>query len=207
MNPGSGKVCTGGWSPVRYAILILFLCGTLSSGLGAESIAQPEDLPVMGDEPTTFDRFYSHATSKNPDLDEYYARRLFGSYETECTAEGVSPVVALSQMIHETDYLLFTGAVQPTQYNFAGLGSTSEEIVGLNFGTMDRGVRAHVQHLKAYGTEAPLAGELVDPRFHYVARGSAPTVMALAGRWAVDPEYGRKILAHAYRLIVPTSVP
>ena len=138
MNPGSGKVCTGGWSPVRCAILILFLCGTLSSGLGAESIAQPEDLPVMGDEPTTFDRFYSHATSKNPDLDEYYARRLFGSYETECTAEGVSPVVALSQMIHETDYLLFTGAVGPTQYNYAGLGSTSEGIAGLNFGTMDR---------------------------------------------------------------------
>ena len=207
MAPGSGKVCTGGWLPVRCAIMILLLSSASFSGLGAESSAQPEDLPVMGDEHTTFDRFYSYATSKNHDLDKYYARRLLGSYETECAAEGVSPVVALSQMIHETDYLLFSGAVQPTQYNYAGLGSTSEGMVGLNFGTMDRGVRAHVQHLKAYGTEAPLAGELVDPRFHYVARGSAPTVMALAGRWAVDPEYGRKILAHAYRLIVPTSVP
>ncbi|MCK4516411.1 MAG: glucosaminidase domain-containing protein, partial [Spirochaetaceae bacterium] len=171
------------------------------------SSAQPEDLPVMGDEHTTFERFYSHATSKNYDLDEYYARRLFESYETECAAEGVSPVVALSQMIHETDYLLFTGAVRATQYNYAGLGSTSEGTPGLNFGTMDRGVRAHVQHLKAYGSEDSLVGELLDPRFRYVARGSAPTIMALAGKWAVDPEYGRKILAHAHRLIVSAGLP
>jgi len=193
--------------PVRYAIMIFLLSSILAFGLGAESSAQPEDLPVMGGERTTFDRFYSHITSKNPDLDEYYARRLFESYETECAAEGVSPVVALSQMIHETDYLLFTGAVRPTQYNYAGLGSTSEGTPGLNFGTMDRGVRAHVQHLKAYGTEDPLVGELLDPRFRYVARGSAPTVMALAGKWAMDPEYGRKILAHAHRLIVSAGLP
>ena len=77
----------------------------------------------------------------------------------------------------------------------------------MNFGTMGRGVRAHVQHLKAYGTEDALVGELVDPRFRYVTRGSAPTVMALAGRWAVDPVYGQKVLAHARRLIVPVGVP
>ena len=192
---------------MRTPFVILLLCGVLAGGLDAETAVHPEDLAVMGGVHTTFERFYSHVRSKNPELDVYYARRLFESYDVECRTEGVSPVVALSQMIHETDYLLFTGAVRPTQYNYAGLGSTSTGVAGLNFGTMDRGVRAHVQHLKAYGTEDPLAGELVDPRFHYVTRGSAPTVMALAGRWAVDPDYGRKVLAHAYRLIVPVAVP
>ena len=192
---------------MRHAILILFLSSVLAGGVRAESATHPEDLPVMGSEHTTFDRFYVHATSKNHNLDEYYARRLFESYTVECATEGVSQVVALSQMIHETDYLLFTGAVRPTQYNYAGLGSTSEGVAGLNFGTMDQGVRAHVQHLTAYGSEAPLVGALADPRFRYVVRGSAPTVMALSGKWAVDPGYGQKILAHAYRLIVPANVP
>lgn len=192
---------------MRYAIMILLFSSAFAWGLGAENAVQVEDLPVMGDERTTFERFYSHATSKNHDLDEYYARRLFESYETECAIEGVSPVVALSQMIHETDYLMFTGSVRPTQYNYAGMGSTSAGTAGLNFGTMDRGVRAHVQHLKAYGTGDPLVGELVDPRFSYVTRGSAPTIMALSGKWAVDPQYGRKVLAHALRLIVPGDIP
>ncbi len=192
---------------MRCGILIFFLSGVIAGALGAESTTHSEDIPVMGGEQTTFERFYSHMTSKNHELDEYYALRLFESYETECATEGVSPIVALSQMIHETDYLLFTGAVRPTQYNYAGLGSTSETTAGLNFGTMDRGVRAHVQHLKAYGTDDPLVGELEDPRFRYVTRGSAPTVTALSGTWAVDPDYGRKILAHVRRLTVPPVVP
>jgi len=83
------------------------------------------------------------------------------------------------------------------------MGSTAVRVAGIHFGTMERGVRAHVQHLKAYGSTDPLVGELVDPRFRYVARGSALTVMALSGRWATDPLYGEKLLAHAQRMTVP----
>jgi hypothetical protein len=192
---------------MREILMCLSFAVISVSGLAVESAILPDDLPVIGNASTTFIRFYSHVMSKNRDLDEYYARRLFESYEAECAAEGVSSVVALSQMIHETNYLLFTGAVGPTQYNYAGIGSTAVGVPGHHFGTMDRGVRAHVQHLKAYGDAQPLAGELVDPRFHYVLRGSAPTVLTLSGRWAVDPEYGPKVLAHANRMIVPSGGP
>jgi Mannosyl-glycoprotein endo-beta-N-acetylglucosaminidase len=192
---------------VRKVLICLFFSTMFASALGAEGSMPREDLPVIGSQSTTFDRFFSHVTSKNEDLDEYYARRLFEAYQVECSREGVSSIVALSQMIHETNYLLFTGAVDATQYNYAGMGSTAVGVPGLNFGTMDRGVRAHVQHLKAYGDALPLAAELVDPRFHYVVRGSAPTVMTLAGRWAVDPDYGPKLLAHISRMIVPYGGP
>ncbi|MDE6588937.1 MAG: hypothetical protein K2K53_01045, partial [Oscillospiraceae bacterium] len=38
------------------------------------------------------------------------------------------------------------------------------------------GIRAQVQHLKAYASIEPLKGECIDPRFKYVARGCAEVV-------------------------------
>ncbi|MFN9361210.1 MAG: cell wall hydrolase, partial [Pseudanabaena sp.] len=41
---------------------------------------------------------------------------------------------------------------------------------------------------------------LVAPRFNFVARGVAPVLHQLTGRWAIDPLYDRKILALIRRL-------
>jgi len=41
---------------------------------------------------------------------------------------------------------------------------------------------------------------VVDPRFNFVARGVAPLVSLLSGRWAADPQYGDKLLAVLKRL-------
>ena len=38
---------------------------------------------------------------------------------------------------------------------------------GLSFPDECTGIRAHVQHLKAYGSSDPLNGDLVDPRYHF----------------------------------------
>jgi len=63
------------------------------------------------------------------------------------------------------------------------------------------GVRAHVQHLKAYGSTAPLVGELVDPRYSYVTpRGKSPGILGLSGTWAADRQYGAKIMEMLERL-------
>ena len=141
-----------------------------------------------------------HITQKNPSVNSIYLSSLYHYYKDECLEEGVSHLVALAQMVHETDYLLFSGAVSPLQYNYAGLGSTSQGVSGLRFRSMQIGIRAHVQHLKAYGSTEPIVQEIVDPRFSYVRRGSAPTVRALVGRWAMDAAYGEKLLAHAANL-------
>ncbi|MFW5744710.1 MAG: glucosaminidase domain-containing protein [Spirochaetota bacterium] len=138
----------------------------------------------------------AHVRRKNPAIDEIYLRTLHRHYLELCRLEGVNMAVAIAQMIHETDYLRFTGSVRAVQYNYAGLGATGGDNPGLSFPDMRTGVAAHVQHIKAYANDVALVTPLVDPRFHLVRRGSAPTVRSLTGRWATDPEYGEKLVAH-----------
>jgi len=100
--------------PGRTVMLAFFLAFGAISLFGEGSI-QIADLPIMGDASTDYERFLAHISSKNATIDEYYARRLYEIYLHECAREGVSPLVALGQMVHETDYLLFSGSVRPTQ--------------------------------------------------------------------------------------------
>ena len=78
--------------------------------------------------------------------------------------------------------------------NFCGLGAIDETQRGNIFPTEQIGIRAHVQHLQAYGMTTPLKQELVDPRYKWVnPKGKAPTVFELAGTWAADRSYGDKL--------------
>ncbi|MGI8932484.1 N-acetylmuramoyl-L-alanine amidase [Leptolyngbya sp. BC1307] len=120
-----------------------------------------------------------------PDLAEIYRQ--------EATIEGVDYDIAFCQMCVETDFLRFPGLVQPTQNNFAGLADGSGNLA--TFSSARLGVRAQIQHLKAYASTEPLAREKVDPRFDFVKRGVAPLVGQLSNLWAADPLYGKKILA------------
>jgi hypothetical protein len=160
-----------------------------------------EDLPVVAEVSVPFEAFRRYVRAAHTTIDPIYLRVVFGEYVRATESEGVSLIVALAQMIHETNYLRFTGAVAPTQYNFSGIGSTGPGVAGDRFPNVSTGVLAHVQHLRAYADTDPLVEDLVDPRFHLVERGSAPTVSQLTGRWATDPLYGQKVLAHAHRLL------
>jgi hypothetical protein len=85
--------------------------------------------------------------------------------------------------------------------NFCGLGAIGPEQPGLSFPDERTGVRAHIQHLKAYGSAEPLRQECVDPRYRYVQpKGKAPDVFGLAGTWAADREYGVKLASLLERL-------
>jgi len=126
-------------------------------------------------------------------------------YVEEAAIEGVNHDMAFAQMILETGFLRFGGLVTPDMNNFAGLGSTglpgpSGPERGLVFPSPRIGVRAQIQHLKAYASEAPLNQELVNPRYRFVRRGSSPTIKGLAGTWAADPAYADKINAILERL-------
>lgn len=114
-------------------------------------------------------------------------------YREEAEAEEINHDIAFCQMVLETGFLSFQGTVKPEQNNFCGLGTVSADVPGESFPTIRLGVRAHIQHLKAYGSTGPLRNEIVDRRFKYVKRGSAPTIYDLAGKWASDPQYGIKI--------------
>lgn len=122
-------------------------------------------------------------------------------YIEEARSEGVNYDIAFCQMCLETAFLRFGGQVKPEQNNFCGLGAVDGGAAGASFPDIRTGVKAHIQHLKAYASTAPIRQlPIVDPRFNLVRRGIAPSVRDLAGRWASDREYGNKIMALVRRL-------
>lgn len=163
------------------------------------------DLPILAGENHAlhyvgYEALLIHVRTRNPEIDEIYLSTLYRHYLAVCRVEGISLIAALAQMVHETDHLRFTGSVRAVQYNYAGIGAIGPGHPGDTFADMRDGVIAHVQHLVAYASTEEPTGELIDPRFHLVRRGSATTIHALTGRWASDPEYGRKVLAHVAAL-------
>jgi len=126
--------------------------------------------------------------------DEDFVLALAGYYLEEAVAEKVNHDVAFAQMCLETGFLRYGGLVTPDMNNFCGLGAIGPEETGLIFPDPRTGVRAHIQHLQAYASDEPLNQELIDPRYRYVKRGSAPTVHGLAGTWAADRAYDEKII-------------
>ncbi len=121
-------------------------------------------------------------------------------YREEGTTEGVNYDIAFCQMCIETGFLRFGGDIQPQQNNFAGLGTVGGGAQAASFESPRIGVRAHIQHLKAYASLEPLVQEVVDPRFRFVTRGIAPLIDQLSGRWSADGEYGQKLMAMVKRL-------
>ena len=106
------------------------------------------------------------------------------AYE-EAKIEGVRADIVIAQAIWETAYFQYGGIVDANDNNYAGIGATGAVGVKEKFQTPRLGIRAQVQHLKAYASTNSLVLDLVDPRFKYVTRGSAPSVEELSGKWAV----------------------
>ena len=118
----------------------------------------------------------------------------------EALTEGVKPEVVFAQAMLETNWLRFGGDIAVGQCNFAGLGATGNGNPGNSFNCYGKdsvriGLRAQIQHLKAYASEDALVNKCVDSRFVYVSRGCAPTIKDLSGKWAADTNYGSKILS------------
>ncbi len=128
------------------------------------------------------------------------ARHLARLYIEESAIEGVNPDVAFTQMCLETGFLRFGGDVDNQQHNYCGLGVTGKGEKGLSFIDSRTGVRAHIQHLKAYASTEKLKTDLVDERFRFVERGSAEKIVDLTGKWATDTQYDKKIRSLLHRL-------
>ncbi len=118
-------------------------------------------------------------------------------YVEEAAKEDINHDIAFCQMCLETAYLAFHGVVEPSQNNFAGLGAINQNKQGASFPDAKTGVKAHIQHLKAYATTEPINNPpIVDPRFDLVQpRGATPTIDGLSGKWTPSEEYSSKITA------------
>lgn len=153
-----------------------------------------KDPAIFGPTVLTGEQLDYYVSLKNPNapkVGEYYVK--WGKYY------GIRGDVAFAQSIHETGWFKFGGDVVPEQNNYAGIGTTGGGVRGQYFKTPEEGVIAQLQHIWAYATRDPLPSspELVDPRFHLVRRGCAPTWPDLDGKWAVPGVgYGNRILNH-----------
>ncbi len=154
---------------------------------------------IMGHGNTREMQLFMFLKTNNEDAIEFFAD-LPKLYREEGSVEGVNYDIAFAQMCLETNFLRFEGEVLREQFNFAGLASAAASEAAATFPSQRIGVRAHIQHLKAYASREPLVYEQVDPRFDFVTRGIAPLIGQLSGRWSADPEYGEKIMALLRRL-------
>ncbi len=123
-------------------------------------------------------------------------------YVEEAEEEGVRPEVAFAQTMKETGFLQYGGDAHIEQFNFAGLGTTGNGVPGNSYPDVRTGIRAQIQHLKAYATDEALNGECVDDRYAYVKKGSAPYVQWLGQQenpeglgWATGEDYGYDIVS------------
>ena len=132
------------------------------------------------------------------------AQEFFTILYDEAVAEGVSPELLFAQVMKETAWLQFGGDVTIGQFNFGGLGATGGGAAGASFSSVQIGLRAQVQHLRAYAdssaTPQALSRSLVDPRFTYVRKGSAVYVEHLGiqenpqgAGWATARNYGNDL--------------
>lgn len=157
-------------------------------------------LAIMGRPSVSSVQIAAYIKAKNPSA-AHFADNLAQLYIEEGVYEGVRGDIAAAQAMLETGNLTFKGsAVTLDQNNFCGLGVTSNGIKGCSFKTMQDGVRAQIQHLKAYASKEPLINGCVDPRYTFVKRGCAPYVEWLGKKenpdglgWASGEGYGGKI--------------
>ncbi|UTC46213.1 glucosaminidase domain-containing protein [Treponema vincentii] len=176
-----------------FALLAVFFCFSCRS--------VPPSIPrtIMGTGRMTKEQLASFfltqtALTQAGEADREKVKRLAEYYVKESAAEGINADIAFAQMCLETGFLQFGGLVTADMNNFCGLGAINAENRGLVFPDEQTGVRAHIQHLKAYASAEPLNQPSVDPRYRYVnPKGKAPHIYNLAGTWASDPAYGHKI--------------
>ena len=175
--------------------LLFFSCTTTRSPKQAGASSDLKVSPVIAEAGVkSASQLVDFFMSRNPQGNREQVTRLAHYYVAEAAAEGINSDVAFVQMCLETGFLRFGGLVTPEMNNFCGLGAIDETKRGEWFPTEQIGVRAHIQHLHAYGTTGQLKGELVDNRYKYVnPRGKSPDVFGLAGTWAADKAYGQKL--------------
>ena len=141
-----------------------------------------------------------------PFLIETFARKA-----VELSAHyGQVTSLLVGQMMHETNWLRFGGQVLPTQFNFAGLGSTNDGAQGATFLSVEKGISAVIAHRAVYffgpvSRWPPVYKAIVDLDSRikevisagYGAKVSSPRDFT-NGRWAFSPGVALGSLDNGY---------
>ena len=175
----------------------------------AEETSAEGQFPILGESDVTVQQMVDYFQSSGEtypekELSEGGADTIetfCQMYYEEAEAEGVRAEVAFAQTMKETGFLQYGGDASIEQFNFAGIGTTGNGVPGNSYPDVRTGIRAQIQHLKAYATADALEHECVDDRYSYVKKGSAPYVEWLGQQenpeglgWATGDNYGYDIV-------------
>jgi N-acetylmuramoyl-L-alanine amidase len=160
-----------------------------------------QQTPIIGQAQATKQQMINYFLNNNSSRSNDYITNFVNIVSEEAAIEGIRADIAFAQMMKETAFLTFTGDVKEAQNNFSGLGAVGGGVCGDTFVDMRTGIRASIQHLKAYASKTPLVQQVVDNRYNFVVKGSAPYTEWLGKNenpygygWAVDASYGYDIV-------------
>lgn len=171
--------------------------------------APSANVPIMGAARLNASQIVAWFNGRQPRPSGTYAATvsvdtLAQYFVEEGAVEGVTGDVAFMQSVLETGWFRFSGSIPASYNNFAGIGATDTNPTPAIFPDARTGVRAQIQHLRAYAdptaatcTVPPLKNPCVDPRFHLVTpKGKAPTWNQMGnGNWATASHYATSILS------------
>jgi hypothetical protein len=192
----------------RFAPLALAALTLVTALAACAPVKQPAagTVPVMGQSSLTWEQmagfFWANQPPGSPCL-TVSVEELSGYFVWEGNVENVRGDIAFAQSIVETGWFRYGGQVQCWQNNYAGLGATDGGAQGASFPDANTGVRAQIQHLRAYADSSatrcavpPLHTPCVDPRFDFVSpKGRAPTWNDMGnGNWTTSPNYAANVL-------------
>jgi hypothetical protein len=141
-----------------------------------------------------------------PDVQE-----IIETYSATCIRVGLDPLIAVSQLILESDNLTSPKAQRPQLDPFA-IGGLMTRAGGIPFGSWSEVARIHAGLLLAYALR-PGAEETTQLAFLEEAlalepllskvRGTAPTLGRLAAAWTREASYANRLRAIANRILEP----
>jgi hypothetical protein len=185
-------------------------CGSRSPIAPSMPTAPPSSnaVPIAGAARLTADHLIAWFNGRSPRPAGTYAatvpvETLAAYFIEEGVAEGVTGDVAFVQSVVETGWFRFGGIVPASFNNFGGIGATDTNPRPAMFLDARTGVRAQIQHLRAYADPTavacavpPLHNPCADPRFHLVLpKGKAPTWNQMGnGNWTTGSAYASSIL-------------
>jgi len=182
-------------------------CSSQSPTAPTVASPQPVTVPIMGAARLTPEQLVAWFNARQPASGSFAATvpvvTLTRYFVEEGADEGVRGDVTFMQSVVETGWFRFNGVVRASANNFAGIGATDTNPSPAMFPDARTGVRAQIQHLRAYAdataltcTVPPLAHACVDPRFQLVIpKGKAPSWNQMGnGNWASAPTYASSIL-------------
>lgn len=190
-------------STAAAAIGVLVLSGPASAASPPIRTGASNAVPAC----VTPDQLMRFLKTRNGALDPRF-KDIATHYKRHGEAWRVRWDYAFFQMAIETNFLTYRapsgrmGDVDPSQFNFAGIGTTGGGVPGDRFPDVSTGVLGQIQHLVVYSGER--IQQPVAPRTRLkqddILALSAPiaatrpvTFQDLSGRWAVDKAYGRSI--------------